>query len=81
MPNENNCIPLTKNITHIIDGHPEVGSPYASVLIMINNININATKQNNNPITEDIINGVVEKAVIPSIAYLKCFTSLFSFEA
>ena len=35
--------------------------------------NINATKQNINPTIDENINGVVENAVIPSIAYLNNF--------
>ena len=58
---------------HTIEGQPEVGSPYTKVFIIMTNINTKATKQNSKPITEDMINGVVENAVIPSIAYLNNF--------
>ena len=51
-------------------GQPEVGSPYTRVLIIIKTIIIKAIKQNKIPIKAAIANGVVEKAIIPSIAYL-----------
>ena len=56
-----------------IEGHPLVGSPYVNVLATINIIIINDTKQNNKPNTDEKISGVVEKAVIPSNAYLNNF--------
>ena len=73
MPIVNNCIPLTNTIIHAIDGHPAVGSPYTNVFTIIKIIAINATKQNINPTIDENINGVVENAVIPSIAYLNNF--------
>ena len=72
-PTENNCIPLTKTIIHTSDGQPEVGSPYINVLTIINIIAKNEITQNIIPNTDANIKGVVENAVIPSIAYLNNF--------
>ena len=58
---------------HTIEGQPLVGSPNTNVRTIIRIINKNATKQNNNPIIEENISGAVEKAVIPSNAYLNNF--------
>ena len=45
IPKENNCTPLTKNIIHTIDGHPDVGSPNTSVFMIITTINKNDIMQ------------------------------------
>ena len=58
---------------HTIEGQPLVGSPNTNVRTIIRIISKNATKQNNNPIIEENISGAVEKAVIPSNAYLNNF--------
>ena len=68
IPIQNSCIPLIINMIHTKLGHPATGSPYISVLIIINIIIINDIKQNVMPITADNTRGVVEKAAIPSIA-------------
>lgn len=54
----------------------EVGSPKIKVLITITKIKIAATTVNKSPKTELIAKGAVEKAVIPSIAYLNNFQKL-----
>ena len=51
---QNNCIPPTKNMMHVLDGQPATGSPYKRVRIIMNNTKINDIKQNNKPITEAI---------------------------
>ena len=55
---------------HTSDGQPLVGSPNILVLMMITIISINASTQNITPMYEAIDKGAVEKAIIPSIAYL-----------
>ena len=55
------------------EGQPLVGSPYISVFPIIISINKKDTKQKIIPRTDAKISGVVEKAVIPSIAYLNNF--------
>ena len=45
-PKKNNCTPDTKITIHASEGHPDTGSPNASVLIIITSIAINAIKQN-----------------------------------
>ena len=66
IPIQNNWTPPTNNIIHIIEGHPETGSPKANVLIITTNIKTNAKTQNINPSIVDIISGAVENAIIPS---------------
>ena len=65
---QNSWIPLTKKMIHTRLGHPDVGSPYIRVLIIINSIMINAIMQNNIPAIELIASGAVENAIIPSRA-------------
>lgn len=66
-------MPLTIKIMQTSDGQPLVGSPKINVLNIIIKINKNDIMQNSKPIKEDITNGKVEKAVIPSKAYLVSF--------
>ena len=73
IPKQNNWMPLTKNNIHTRLGHPEVGSPYMIVLIIIKIIMQNAMKQNIIPVKEIMASGTVEKATIPSIAYVNNF--------
>lgn len=68
IPIQNNWIPLTKKIIHTKLGHPEVGSPNISVLIMINNISRKAIRQKIIPAIELIARGAVENAMMPSNA-------------
>ena len=65
---QNNWIPLTKKTIHTSDGHPDTGSPYTNVLMIIIKIIKKEIIQNIIPISADITSGTVEKAVIPSIA-------------
>ena len=44
IPRQNNWIPLTKKMIQTRLGHPDVGSPNISVLIMIKIIAISYTK-------------------------------------
>ena len=75
-PKKNNCTPDTKITIHASEGHPDTGSPNASVLIIITSIAINAIKQNITPIIADITKGAVENDTIPSNAYLNNFQKL-----
>ena len=76
MPKKNNCTPETNIIIQARLGQPETGSPKAKVFTIITIIVIKAIKQNINPTIADITNGVVEKATIPSRAYLNNFQKL-----
>ena len=51
----------------------DVWSPYTKVFIIINKIKIAETNVKSKPKTELIASGAVEKAVIPSKAYLNNF--------
>ena len=54
------------SIIQTMDGHPEVGSPKTSVLIMINTMKINATMHINIPKKDASASGAVENPIIPS---------------
>jgi hypothetical protein len=55
-----------KNIAHTIDGHPATGSLNINVLIAIKHVITIDMRKNINPTKEDINNGTVQKATIPS---------------
>lgn len=65
---QRSCTPETIMMRQTMEGHPDVGSPNTSVLMMIKMIRKKATPQNADPITEETTRGVVEKEKIPSIA-------------
>ena len=65
---QSSWIPAIRSIIHIIDGQPLVGSPYISVLTIINIIPTIAIKNSTIPEILAITSGAVENATIPSIA-------------
>ena len=69
-------MPLTIKIIQTKLGHPLTGSPYNNVLIIINTIIIKLIIKNKNPITAEITKGLVEKAHMPSMAYINNFQKL-----
>ena len=70
---QNNCIPPKKKIAQISVGNPATGSPHINVLVTIMDIIIIEMKKNNMPQKEEIANGLVEKAKIPSNEYRNKF--------
>ena len=60
-------------MTHMVDGHPETGSPKIMARRKINRVPTNATAQNSIPAKEAMDNGAVENATIPSREYKNSF--------
>ena len=67
------CIPPISIIIHTSEGHPLVGSPYISFLIIINTIMTNAKSIQSIPKNEEITSGAVENPMTPSIEYINNF--------
>lgn len=71
MPIKKSWTPPTKRIRQARLGQPLTGSPKMRVLQMMTIMAIKAMRQNTIPKKAARVRGTVEKATIPSIAYLK----------
>ena len=69
-PIDNSIIPPKKSMAQRVVVYPGTSIPNIIVLISVTILYINAKIDIKNPIPVTILSGVIEKLVIPSIAYL-----------